>query len=38
MEKGRNLILGILGILLGLIIIVFPFISIFTVNAIAGLE
>jgi membrane protein HdeD len=37
MEKGRNLILGILGILLGLIIIVFPFISIFTVNAIAGI-
>jgi uncharacterized membrane protein HdeD (DUF308 family) len=37
MEKGRNLILGILGILLGLIIIVFPFISVFTVNAIAGI-
>jgi uncharacterized membrane protein HdeD (DUF308 family) len=37
MEEGRNLLLGILGILLGLIVIIFPLISIFTVNAIAGI-
>ena len=37
MEEGRNLLLGILGILLGIIVIVFPLISIFTVNAIAGI-
>jgi membrane protein HdeD len=37
MEEGRNLMLGILGILLGIIVIVFPLISIFTVNAIAGI-
>ena len=37
MKEGRNLILGILGILLGIIVIVFPLISIFTVNAIAGI-
>ena len=29
--------IGILGILLGLIVIVFPLISVFTVNAIAGI-
>jgi uncharacterized membrane protein HdeD (DUF308 family) len=37
MEEGRNLLFGILGILLGLIVIIFPLISIFTVNAIAGI-
>jgi uncharacterized membrane protein HdeD (DUF308 family) len=37
MEEGNNVIIGILGILLGLIVIVFPLISIFTVNAIAGI-
>jgi membrane protein HdeD len=37
MVKERNLLLGILGILLGIIVIVFPLISIFTVNAIAGI-
>jgi len=37
MKEGRNLMLGILGILLGIIVIVFPLISIFTVNAIAGI-
>lgn len=37
MVNEKNLLLGILGILLGIIIIVFPLISIFTVNAIAGI-
>ena len=37
MDEGRNVIIGILGILLGLIVIVFPLISVFTVNAIAGI-
>ena len=37
MEEGRNVMIGILGILLGLIVIVFPLISVFTVNAIAGI-
>lgn len=37
MEEGKNLLFGILGILLGLIVIIFPLISIFTVNAIAGI-
>ena len=37
MNEGRNILLGILGILLGLIVIVFPLISVFTVNAIAGI-
>ncbi len=37
MNEGRNITIGILGILLGLIVIVFPLISVFTVNAIAGI-
>ena len=37
MEEGRNVMIGILGILLGLIVIIFPLISVFTVNAIAGI-
>jgi membrane protein HdeD len=37
MSEGKNVIIGILGILLGLIVIVFPLISVFTVNAIAGI-
>ncbi len=37
MANEKNLLLGILGILLGIIVIVFPLISIFTVNAIAGI-
>jgi len=37
MNEGKNMLLGILGILLGVIIIVFPLISVFTVNAIAGI-
>jgi uncharacterized membrane protein HdeD (DUF308 family) len=37
MEEGRNLLFGVLGILLGLIVIIFPLISIFTVNTIAGI-
>ncbi len=37
MKEGNNVIIGILGILLGLIVIVFPLISVFTVNAIAGI-
>ena len=37
MVNEKNLLLGILGILLGIIVIVFPLISIFTVNAIAGI-
>jgi membrane protein HdeD len=37
MDNGRNVLFGILGILMGLIVIVFPLISIFTVNAIAGI-
>ena len=37
MNEGKNVVLGILGILLGIIVIVFPLISVFTVNAIAGI-
>ena len=37
MANEKNLLLGIVGILLGIIVIVFPLISIFTVNAIAGI-
>jgi membrane protein HdeD len=37
MNEGKNVVLGILGILLGVIVIVFPLISVFTVNAIAGI-
>jgi membrane protein HdeD len=37
MVNEKNLLLGILGILLAIIVIVFPLISIFTVNAIAGI-
>lgn len=37
MDNEKNLLLGIVGILLGIIVIVFPLISIFTVNAIAGI-
>ena len=37
MVNEKNLLLGIVGILLGIIVIVFPLISIFTVNAIAGI-
>lgn len=37
LEEGKNLLFGILGIILGLIVIIFPLISVFTVNAIAGI-
>ena len=37
MNEGKNVLLGILGIILGVIVIVFPLISVFTVNAIAGI-
>ena len=37
MVNEKNLLRGIVGILLGIIVIVFPLISIFTVNAIAGI-
>jgi uncharacterized membrane protein HdeD (DUF308 family) len=37
MESGRNVLFGVLGILMGLIVIVFPLISVVTVNAIAGI-
>ena len=37
MNEGKNVVLGILGIILGIIVIVFPLISVFTVNAIAGI-
>ena len=37
MENGRNVLFGILAIIMGLIVIMFPLISIFTVNAIAGI-
>ncbi len=37
MDNGKNVMLGILGILLGIIVIVFPLISILTINAIAGI-
>jgi membrane protein HdeD len=37
MNEGRHVLMGILGISLGLIVIIFPLISIFTVNAIAGI-
>jgi len=37
MSNEKNLLLGIVGILLGIIVIVFPLISVFTVNAIAGI-
>lgn len=37
MKDTRNLFIGILAILLGLIVILFPLISIFTFSAIAGI-
>jgi uncharacterized membrane protein len=37
MAESRNVFVGILAILLGLIIIVFPLISVFTFSAIAGI-
>lgn len=37
MDNGRNVLFGVLGILMGLIVILFPLISIVTVNAIAGI-
>ncbi len=37
MAENRNVFVGILAIILGLIIIIFPLISVFTINAIAGL-
>lgn len=36
MAGEKNVLLGVLGILLGLIVIIFPLISIFTINAIVG--
>ncbi len=36
MNEQKNVLIGILGILLGLMVIIFPLISVFTVNAIAG--
>ncbi len=37
MTESRNVLFGILAILLGLIVMIFPLISIFTINAIAGI-
>jgi uncharacterized membrane protein HdeD (DUF308 family) len=37
MADERNVLIGILGILLGLIVIIFPLISIFAINTIAGI-
>ncbi|HML04181.1 MAG TPA: DUF308 domain-containing protein [Methanobacterium sp.] len=37
MNDTRNVFIGILAILLGLIVIVFPLISVFTINAILGI-
>jgi len=37
MNQGNNVLLGILAIILGLIVIIFPLISIFTINVIAGI-
>ena len=37
MNENRNVFIGILAILLGLIVIFFPLISVFTINDIAGI-
>ena len=37
MEKTRNIFVGVLAIILGLIVILFPLISVFTINKIAGI-
>ena len=37
MAAGKNVLLGILAIILGLMVIAFPLISIFTVSVLAGL-
>jgi len=37
MNDTRNVFIGILAILLGLIVIIFPLISVFTINAILGI-
>lgn len=36
MNETKNILIGILGLLLGLIVIMFPLIGVFTVNAIIG--
>ena len=37
MAENKNVLLGIVAIILGLIVIAFPMISIFTVSILAGL-
>ncbi len=37
MNENRNVFVGILAIILGLIVILFPLISVFTINKIAGI-
>ena len=37
MAAGRNVFLGILAIILGLLVIAFPLISVFTASVLAGL-
>ncbi|HMK53732.1 MAG TPA: DUF308 domain-containing protein [Methanobacteriaceae archaeon] len=37
MAEGKNLLLGVLAIILGFMVIAFPLISVFTVSVIAGL-
>lgn len=37
MKVNKNVLIGILAIILGLIIIIFPLISVFTINQIAGI-
>ncbi len=36
MEEGRNVLLGILAIILGIIVIAFPLFSVFTASVLAG--
>ncbi|MGZ7210442.1 MAG: DUF308 domain-containing protein, partial [Methanobacterium sp.] len=37
MAEGRNVLLGILAILLGLIVIAFPLISVFVLSSVVGI-
>jgi len=37
MAEGRNMLLGVLAIILGILVIAFPLISIFTASVLAGL-
>ena len=37
MNKNENVLLGVLAIILGLIVILFPLISVFTINAVLGI-